>query len=397
MAKKAKEDKFLTQDDFEATPQDLDGIFGDDTPYRALTTELWSDIPFWCPTGASSLDFAIGGYVRGRKGGVPHRRAMEIWGPESSGKSVLLDHIIKNWCKLYGVVLLADSENSHEEYRLLQIGMGPYLNRIRYIHKPVKIGDKTVFVNDYTLEEFFDLTEKGVAKIREKNTSIPILIALDSLAYLATDAQKKAQAEGERMSMKLQLDMSRVLSMRFDTFCAALTKNNCALVIVNQFRQKPDATFKDPDYSPGGNTKNHAFSIRVKLDAGRRIYPSEDPTREHEGDDAVGIMCSFEVNKNKVAPPFRRGRFALYFDDRGIFPEETFAHLILDRKKFNYCDDFEKSGSWYSWKGERLGQGVNDMIRTFVTNPEIMAEMEGALFLDSMQCKAEEEREQNEE
>lgn len=379
MAKKAKPE-FLTEKDFTSSV-DLSDYFGEGTPYRSLENEIWSDIPSWTPTGAISLDFAIGGYIRGKRGGIPHRRATEIWGPESSGKSVLLDHIMLNWCRSGGVVLLADRENSHEEGRLVEIGLGPYLKSIRYIQKPVKVDGDTVFTNDYSLEYFMESAENGVKQIRDRNKTVSILVALDSLAYLSTDAQEKVLNDGEDFNMKTMLDMSKILSQRFNNFCSKITKNNSALVVVNQFRQKPNQLFGDPDYSPGGNAKNHAFSLRIKLDAGQRIKAADDPTRTHEGDDPVGILCSFVINKNKVAPPFRRGRFSLYFDDRGIFHEETFAHLLVDRRKFDYSEHFEKSGVWYSWKGERIGQGLKGLVNTFVERPEIMYEMEAELFL----------------
>jgi recombination protein RecA len=363
----------------------LDEIFGgDDSPYKELSGELWSDIPQWIPTGACSLDYAIGGYVFGKVGGIPHRRVVEIWGPESSGKSALLDHIIINYCKVGGIVLLGDRENSHQESRLLQLGAGPFVKRVRYISKPVtfvnEYGEKvTEFVNDYTIEDFMSLSIEGIKKIRTVSNA-PILLGLDSLAYTLTDAQQLVcDGEGD-FNMKVMTDMSRVLAQRFSDFCSDLTKYDVGFVVVNQVRQKPGQVFGDPDYSPGGNSKNHAFSIRIKLSKGTLIKPGDDPIREHEGKDPVGLMCSFVVNKNKVAPPYRTGEFALYFDDRGIFKEETFARLLVNREKYNSENEFEKSGSWFSWKGERIGQGIKNMAKTFSENPDLMEEIEYALF-----------------
>jgi recombination protein RecA len=354
---------------------DLDEALGT-KEYRKLEEERWADIPFWIPTGAVSLDYAIAGFRPGTKGGIPHGKAVEIWGPESGGKSVLLDHIIREFLNMQpsGVVFLGDSEHSHEERRMLEVGIDP--SRLRFIQRYDETGKDP---RDFNLEEFFNLASKSFKKIRAISREIPILISLDSLA--ATDPGA-VDGDYEAGNMRDKMDKSLAMSRMFPRFCSEVTTSNATLIIVNQMREKPGVTFGDPQYSPGGNAKNFMFSLRIKLSSGAKIPSDKDPSIDQHSPDPVGLICSFTINKNKLAPPFRRGSFYLMFDERGIFQEATFAQLLIDREFHKYDErvDYEKSG-WWLWKGDRVGRGINGMTRAFLENPELMGEIEEELFL----------------
>lgn len=358
------------------------------SPFRSLDEALWSDIPFWIPTGAISLDYGIGGYRRGFKGGIPAGRCTEIYGHESSGKSALLDHVIKNFLEEHdGIVLLGDREHAHEEDRLTQIGIKS--DNLVFIEIPndeltIK---KRQTVSDFTLEEFFQVGNMAFKKIRKEYPQVPILMALDSLAATPTNAQQAAimsdGAKGEdfeSMNMKEKLDKAAVMSAMFPTFCDLITKSGATLIIVNQLRTKPNYQFGDPSYAPGGDTLPFQASLRIRLSKDEEIKPDKDPTRTHWGDDPVGLKIKFKIIKNKVAPPLRKGNFPLFFDDRGILNELCFADFLVDRKMWEHNKDFEKSGAWYSWKGERVGQGTTKMAATFIEDPELMKEIEAEIL-----------------
>lgn len=364
------------------TPNEIDlNDVLDKGVFRELQEERWSEIPFWIPTGCVSLDYATAGFLRGKKGGIPHGRAVEIWGPESAGKSALLDHIIREFLNLGGVVLLGDREHSHEESRLLQVGIDP--TNLRFVERPKEKLKPGQVPSDFNLEEFFELTSKGFKKIRSTYPDVPVLVALDSLAVTPTKEQQDKEF-GEQ-SMRDRLDKSIAMSNMFPEFCSDITTSNATFVVVNQLRQKPGVLFGDPDYSPGGNAKNFNFSLRIKLGSGSQVLGADDPSRKTEEPDTVGLLCSFKVMKNKVAPPMRRGHFFLMFDDRGIFHEATFAQMLIDRKRADGENPFEKSGTWYSWEGERIGQGMKGMTKFFLENPDVMLEIEQQLFLEEVE------------
>ena len=353
--------------------EDLSEILGDH--YRAMDSQSWAEVPFWIPTGAISLDYAIMGY-RGLKGGIPHGRTIEIWGPESGGKSALLDHIIREFINMGGIVLLGDREHSHEEKRMREIGINPAL--FRFIEKPrekVKPGE---LPSDFYLEEFFDLTLAAFKKIRAAFPDIPILVALDSLA--ATPTKDVYNKEYDELTLRDRLDKSVAMSVLFPQFCGEITTSNATFIVVNQLRQRPGITWGDADYSPGGKAKDFMFSLRIKLDVGTPIKGSDDPSIDQLEPDPVGLLCKFRIYKNKVAPPLRTGGFWLMFDSRGIFHEATFANLLLERKCHERGQGFEKSGSWYVWKEETIGQGFKGLVRYFMENPDVMLEMEQELF-----------------
>ncbi len=360
---------------------DLDEILGEEkkeSPYRKIEEGVWSDIKMWIPTGVPSLDYAIGGYRRGFKGGIPHGKVIEIWGPESSGKSALLDHIMREALDMGFTVFLGDDEKSHEEERMKQIGIDT--DHLRFVEKPPKYDKHGVLIPEtkYSLEEYFQKFEEGVKKVAAARIGIPVLVALDCLASVDTRSQQEVAYD--EATMKTMISKASIMSMFFGRFCETIRSHNGTVIIVNQLRHEVAGFLGPNDYSPGGVRKNYEYSLRIKLNQGSFLKAAEDPLKEHREEFPVGLVCSFLVNKNKVGPPRGKGKFVLYFDERGICPYHSFALMLMERKVWEEDCPFEKSGSWFSWEGEKLGQGIKGLIAKFAEDPEIMREIEQNLF-----------------
>jgi recombination protein RecA len=357
-------------------------LFSDDPNYRSLEDDLMSEVKLWIPS-VPSLDYAIGGFRPGPKKGIPHGRVIEIYGKESSGKSALLDKIIANFQrKCGGFVLLGDREHAHEAERMLEVGVDP--DNIKFIEKKIKHSKSEKELKtgrDITLEEFFEYSYSAFKRIRGVDTETPILVALDSLAVIPTKAQQEIGGDDE-YNMKTRLDKSIVMSDKFPDFCTKITENNACLIIVNQIREKPGVSFGNPEYCPGGKTLPFAASLRVELFKSDKIKPSDEfeKDRVHRSEAPIGLRIRFKIVKNKTGAPLREGFFPLFFDDRGIDYEYCLAELLRDIKAHTYCESFDKSGSWFSWKEERIGQGVGNMAVFFKENPDIMEEIEYECF-----------------
>lgn len=375
----------------------LDGIKIDGkNPYQQANDDTWGEINLWIPTGAIGLDYAIGGHTRGKRGGIPISRALEISGTESTGKSALLDHIIRETISAGGAFFLCDAEHAHLPTRMRLIGCD--LTNFRFIEKPKmervigeegtekkKRGRSKILGDDESLmvlEEFFEAAESTLIKFRQHmGEEVPIVIALDSLAAIET----RAQAAVQEQNMKDKLDKSAIMSQQFGGFCSLVTKNNGSVILINQLRTKPSA-FGDPHYSPGGATKDYHFSLRIRMGNAQLIKAvddwGKDPKREYLSTDVTGILCHGKVVKNKVAEPFRTFRFPLFFDSRGIDDDLAFAMLLVDREKWNYSEDFVKAGNSYSWKGTKLGVGERALAESFKDDPAMRIEMEEELFIE---------------
>lgn len=360
--------------------------------YRTIQEGVWSEIPFYIPTGAPSLDWAIAGYIRGKMGGIPHTRIVEISGPESSGKSSLLDSIIANFQDFKsGYVILGDSEHAHEEDRLLQLNVDP--ENIIFLERetPDKDEKNSDLDVDITLEEFFDFSEFTIRKIRKNDKTTPILVGLDSLASIDTKAQKEAVKISDKtkskdlgdagFSMKDSLDKARVMSQRLPRYSSMLVQNNATLIVINQLRDKPGVMFGDTQYEPGGKALKFFSSLRMRLGKEGFLLPKDDIRKHDHEKYPIGLNVKFKIIKNKIAPPYREGNFPLMFDDRGIWRAKCVMDVIEEVGWLDNPDCFiEKSGSWYSYHDERIGQGLPSVIKFLEDNPEILEEIETALF-----------------
>lgn len=388
-------------------------------PYAEAEEELWSDVPLWIPTGCISLDYAIGGYKRGFRGGIPIGKAIEINGMESSCKSALLQHIIRETLAIGGAFFLCDSENAHDEQRMKLIGAD--LTNFRFIQKPKGIltkeeseeveeiegveegeepeGKKGGFKKKQkikskpswpvTLEDFFDIAEETVFKFRKSvPEEVPLVIALDSLAAIKT----KRQMAAKEFSQRDILDTSIVMESRFGRFCGKVTAANAAVVLINQLRSRPGENYGDPLYSNGGNAKNFFFSLRIRMGSSTQIKMEKDIGRTQEeylNEDVAGMQGKGQVVKNKVAEPWRKFRFPFYFDYRGIWDAQCFAQLVIDREKFRFSNNLERKskkgsgeGQTYFWKGKEIGKGEEGLTLAFDNDPGLRNEMEQVLFLD---------------
>lgn len=360
--------------------------------YAEAEEESWSEVPFFIDTGCPGLNYAIAGYKFGKKGGIPIGKVVEIMGMESCLKSTLLDHAIRNTLNMGGAVFLADAETAHTAERLSLIGTQS-LENLRFIQKPKamekleheetkKKGSKKGSGKDLplVLEEFFEIADATVTKFRKHvDAEVPVLIALDSLAAIQT----RAQAETEDPTMKDRLDKSSVMEYHLKDLATLVTVNQAALVIVNQMRTKPGVVFGKATYSPGGDSKNFYFSVRIEMGHAKKIKAEDDildSDEERIGSDVVGLSGSFDIIKNKIAAPYRKGTFPFYFDERGIWYEQSLARVIIEREKWKFNDDFELDKTTYVWKGEKLGVGEKGLTKAFLEDPSLMMEIEEGLF-----------------
>ena len=346
----------------------IDGI----NPYKSLEEEMWSAIEYWIPTSSLSLNKAIVGNDINREGGIPHGRVVEISGPESSGKSSLLDDIFYNFQEsLGGYILLCDPEHAHESDRMSERGIDS--ENLVLIEKKKEEG--TV-----TLEEFFTYSEKAFFHIRKEDKETPIIVGLDSLAMINTDLQRDAIEKNGKLNMKEMLDKSAVMSSRFPSFVSNIVQNNATLIIVNQLRDKVGTIFGDTSQEPGGTTLKFLASLRMRLGKDGYIKPIED-IYDYDHEDPVGIRVKFKIIKNKVSAPFRTGTFPLMFDERGIFQNKDIWDMIVAKKMWEKeGSKLEKSGAWYSYGGERIGQGSGQVLKFLCENLDVLEDMKEEFF-----------------
>ena len=231
-----------------------------------------------------------------------------------------------------------------------------------------------------TLEEFFIYSEKAFEKIRKEDGETPIIVGLDSLAMINTDLQRDAIEKNGKLNMKEMLDKSAVMSNRFPSFVSNIVQNNATLIIVNQLRDKVGTIFGDTSQEPGGTTLKFLASLRMRLGKDGYIKPIED-IYEYDHEDPVGMRVKFKIIKNKVAAPFRTGTFPLMFDERGIWQAKDLWDMFINKKMWEReGSKLEKSGAFYSWKGERLGQGSGNALRFLCENLDILEEMKEELL-----------------
>ncbi len=283
------------------------------------------------PTGALSLDLALG------VGGVPKGRIIEIFGPESSGKTTLALHILAEVQKQGGVAAFIDAEHALD---------------IQYAqHLGVKADDLLVSQPD-TGEQALEITEMLV-----RSGAIDVLV-VDSVAALTP----RAEIEGEMGDSHMGLQ-ARLMSQALRKLTGIVSKSNCSIIFINQIRMKIGVMFGNPETTTGGNALKFYASVRLDI---RRISALK------QGQDVVGGRTRVRVVKNKVAPPFKEAEFDIMYGT-GISREGDILDLGVDN------DMIEKSGSWFSYKGERVGQGRENAKQFLKEHPEITNEIESNL------------------
>jgi recombination protein RecA len=279
-------------------------------------------------TGSLSLDIALGGT------GVPRGRIVEIFGPESSGKTTLTSHIVAEIQKAGGVAAFVDAEHAYDPVYAKRLG--------------VNVDDLLISQPDNG-EQALEIVE---ALVRSNAVDV---VVVDSVAALVP----RAELEGEMGDSFVGLQ-ARLMSQALRKLTGAVARSTCMVVFTNQIREKIGVMFGSPETQPGGRALKFYASVRIDL---RRIGQIKDR------DEVVGNRVKATVVKNKIAPPFRRCEFDILFN-QGISREGD----VIDTATIHQV--IEKSGSWLSYKGERLGQG-RDKARAFLMeNPDILRQIE---------------------
>jgi recombination protein RecA len=280
------------------------------------------------PTGSLSLDIALGGT------GIPRGRVLEIFGPESSGKTTLCLHVIASTQKLGGVAAFIDAEHALDPSWAKRLG--------------VRLDDLLVSQPD-TGEQALEICELLV-----RSNAVDVIV-IDSVAALIP----RAEIEGEMGDSHVGLQ-ARLMSQALRKLTGAIAKSKCTVIFINQIREKIGVMFGNPETTTGGRALKIYASLRLDI---RRIGAIKD------GQDQVGNRTRVKVVKNKVAPPFKQAEFDIMFNE-GI----SHTGLLVDLGVEN--DIVDKSGAWFSYGDKRLGQGRENAKATLKENPEMAAEIE---------------------
>ena len=280
------------------------------------------------PTGSLGLDIALG------VGGVPKGRIIEIYGPESSGKTTVALHMVSEVQKRGGIAGFIDAEHALDPVYAKNIGVD--IDNL-YISQP----DNG--------EQALEITETMV-----RSGAVDIVI-VDSVAALVP----KAEIEGDMGDSHVGLH-ARLMSQALRKLTAAISRSNCVVIFINQLREKVGVMFGNPETTTGGRALKFYASVRLDV---RRTETLK------QGGEMVGNHTKVKVVKNKVAPPFKQAEFDIMFGT-GISREGEILDLAAD------CDVVNKSGAWYSYNGDRIGQGRENVKVFLKEHPEICQEIE---------------------
>ena len=283
------------------------------------------------PTGSIALDIALG------VGGFPRGRVVEIFGPESSGKTTLTLHAIAECQKKGGTCAFIDAEHALDPIYAKKLG--------------VDVKNLIVSQPD-TGEQALEITDTLV-----RSGGID-LIVIDSVAALVP----KAEIEGDMGDSHMGLQ-ARLMSQALRKLTGSISKTNCIIIFINQIRMKIGVMFGNPETTTGGNALKFYASVRVEI---RRISTIKNK------DEAVGNQVRVKVVKNKVAPPFKIVEFDIMYN-QGISRQSELIDLGV---KFEIVD---KSGAWFSYKGEKIGQGKENTKEFLKNHPEISSEIESMI------------------
>ena len=283
------------------------------------------------PTGSLTLDIALG------VGGYPMGRVVEIYGPESSGKTTLTLHAIAECQRKGGIAAFIDAEHAFDRTYAESLGV----NTDDLIVSQPDNGEQALEIAD-------NLVRSG---------AIDILI-VDSVAALTP----KAEIEGEMGDARVGLH-ARLMSQALRKLTGTISKTNCCVIFINQLREKIGVMFGNPETTTGGNALKFYSSVRLDI---RRS------TQIKDGDRVIGNRTRVKVVKNKVAPPFRLAEFDIMYG-QGISKAGELIDLGVEH------DILTKSGSWFSYGDTRLGQGRDTVKQLFIDNPELAEEVEAKI------------------
>ncbi|HUH18070.1 recombinase RecA [Albibacterium sp.] len=300
-------------------------------------------------TGSLGLDIALG------IGGVPKGRVVEIYGPESSGKTTLATHIIAEAQKKGGVAAFIDAEHAFDKYYASKLGVDV---ENLLIAQPDN-GEQALEIAD-------NLIRSGAIDV----------IVIDSVAALVP----RAEIEGEMGDSKMGLQ-ARLMSQALRKLTGTIAKTNCCCIFINQLREKIGVMFGNPETTTGGNALKFYASVRLDI---RRVSQIKD------SDEVSGNRVKVKIVKNKVAPPFRIAEFDIMFGE-GISKVGEIIDLGVD---FNII---KKAGSWFSYGDTRLGQGRDAVKKLLLDNPDLMDELENKIRLEVTGEKLDEKLEKSED
>ena len=280
------------------------------------------------PTGSLSLDIALG------LGGIPKGRVIEIYGPESSGKTTVTLHMIAEVQKTGGIAGFIDAEHALDPVYAKNIGVD--VDNL-YISQP----DNG--------EQALEITETMV-----RSGALDIVV-VDSVAALVP----KAEIDGDMGDSHVGLQ-ARLMSQALRKLTAVISKSNCTVVFINQLREKVGVMFGNPETTTGGRALKFYSSVRMDV---RRIESLK------QGGEVIGNRTRVKVVKNKIAPPFKEAEFDIMFG-KGISKEGDILDLAVK------CDLVSKSGAWFAYNGDKIGQGRENAKTYLSEHPEIMEELE---------------------
>ena len=280
------------------------------------------------PTGALSLDIALG------IGGVPRGRIIEIYGPESSGKTTLALHVVAEAQKQGGEAAFIDAEHALDPVYAKKLGVDI---------------DNLIVSQPDTGEQALEITESLV-----RSGALDVIV-VDSVAALVP----KAEIDGDMGDSHMGLQ-ARLMSQALRKLAGALNKSKTVLIFINQLREKIGVMFGNPETTTGGRALKFYASVRMDI---RKI---ENIKQDGE---VKGNRVRVKVVKNKVAPPFREAEFDIVYG-QGISKEGNILDMAVN------LDIIEKAGSWFSYNGERIGQGRENVKKYLKENPDILEEVE---------------------
>ena len=280
------------------------------------------------PTGSLSLDIAVG------VGGIPLGRVSEIYGPESSGKTTLALHVIAEAQKNGGIAAFIDAEHALDVAYAGRLG--------------VNVDDLLVSQPDYG-EQALEITDVLI-----RSNAVDVIV-VDSVAALVPRAEIDGNVGDQHVGLQ-----ARLMSHAMRKFTGILKRSNTALIFINQIRMKIGVMFGNPETTPGGNALKFYSSLRLDI---RRIAALKD------GQEAIGNRTRVKVVKNKVAPPFKTAEFDIIYGE-GISKVGDLLDLAVTQ------DIVEKSGAWYSYEGERIGQGRENAKAFLKEHADMAADIE---------------------
>jgi recombination protein RecA len=289
------------------------------------------DIPV-IPTGSVGLNVALG------VGGYPRGRVIEIYGPESSGKTTLAIHAMAEVQKQGGIAAIIDAEHAFDRFYAEKLGVDT---------------NELLIAQPDCGEQALDIADELI------RSAAVDLVVIDSVAALTP----KAEIEGDMGDNRVGLQ-ARLMSQALRKLTATINKTQTTCIFINQLREKIGVMFGSPETTTGGNALKFYASVRIDIRKGTAIK---------EGDEILGNQVRVKVIKNKVAPPFKKAEFDLMFNE-GISRAGELVDLGVEHGILS------KAGSWYSYDGNKLAQGRDGAKKVLLDNPELAAEIEEKLM-----------------